>query len=75
MASWLHNRDTFNHCEIVSLGKTRHFVYMDVDECTRMYIFEDREVLVKWPGYKGYMRVPAIMLTIEKYDWFKYITP
>ena len=60
--------DNHYQCKIVSLGKAKHFVYMDVDECGKIYIFEDREVLVKWTDYEGYMKVPAMMLTVQRYD-------
>ena len=50
---------------------------MDREECGKIHIFDNREVLVKWTDQATYQRAPAIMLkacTAYTYNWFTFVT-
>ena len=46
---------------------------MDVEDSNQMYVFKDREVLIKWQDGGGYARYPALLSTVEDEDWLQHI--
>ena len=64
--------ETYNECQVQSLGKIKQYAYVDCRDIERLYVFEDREVLVKYED-KNYGTVPAMMLTPRASGWMKYL--
>ena len=64
--------ESCHECHVMSLGKIKQYAYMDHRDTHRLFVFEDREVLVRYAN-KKFGLVPAMMLTPTEGGWMKYL--